>query len=157
MKIRNGFISNSSSSSFVVLLRNYWEAPVDGEFKFLIDSDTINKLLDYGFRYGQTTSPMTVECGGDGLTEDSSVAASLCYSVICNEYEPIEFLLANGIAFKAVCHYGQEYLEYDGKNRVVLAFNFGEQISMYGFEEGKELTTKSSRVLTKKEYLNENP
>jgi len=63
MKVRNGFVSNSSSSSFVVAVKedglDYWVAP--GKAKPLLTSRQIKTLKRMGFKYCEHTYASRVE------------------------------------------------------------------------------------------------
>lgn len=163
MKIRQGFVSNSSSSSFVVYLRENF--PADSSI-LPIDEQKTQLLEAYGFRFGKWVTPMEVELFGKKIREkdtcDECDAETMTYSVLCNEDEVLQFLVQNNIPFEAICHYGHEYVEYNGHNRVALAPNIGEIVFMYGSESVFTDVTMSLlekdfrlRILTREEYLNE--
>jgi hypothetical protein len=149
MKIRIGFISNSSSSSFIVYKKRI--SPKD-TVKLLTRKQS-NLLDKFGFK-------------GDDF--------SVSYEVICNQDEVIIFLLKNRIPFTAECHYDHETLLYQGKELIYEFPNFGKQIGMYGldhlvwrekntvnFEDPVEISNIYSlilrehplRISTRKEYL----
>jgi len=141
MKIRKGFVSNSSSSSFVVKLKPF--PPLD-EDKDLISQDKVDLLLDYGFRY-TCFSPDGIDTfnakewahdepswrSKNWKGEEVDIEAEgLGYHVICNEDWVFRFLVDNGIPFEATEHYGHYDLWWDGESDFVIkATNFG---SVYG-------------------------
>lgn len=117
MKIRYGFVSNSSSSSFVVTYRK----PRDWLEKLppQLSIEDEEKLLERGFR----------RIGDDKET------ISYKYDVLCNESDVMEFLLREKIPFEAECHYGHYHVFYNReKDEVIWAWNYGCEISTYGPE-----------------------
>lgn len=134
MKIRNSFVSNSSSSSFIV------QATPDNlmdETKFCLSEEQIKILQDFGFKY--CYSPNLLQAEADALETYKTIEEAeirqkeewirrrerspdfdyepefnfylphyMTYSVICNQDEIAEFLIKNNIPFNALCHYGSE-------------------------------------------------
>ena len=58
------------------------------------------------------------------------------YNVSCNEDEVLVFLMKNNIPFKASCRYDNYYVTMKkDANMYLYAFNFGNEIDMYGAKE----------------------
>ena len=104
MKLRSGFVSNSSSSSFVVESK-------DPRYGGSLLTKSQEKLLTkYGFN-------------------DESFTKT--YDVTCNQDDVIEFLVKHRIPFKAECHYEHESVIYKGGSYVYKFPNYGKEITMY--------------------------
>jgi hypothetical protein len=151
MKIRNGFVSNSSASSFLVNLHGDWTEWKEKKDKLSLTESRklvhqLKLLHDYGFRPTLAHHPMFLythgmeydEKGPDGWIWKPKKRDYLHgmvrygYSVVCNEDEVITFLLKHGIPFGAVTHYGHWHLIYNGGKVFWQVANLGEQIGMYG-------------------------
>jgi hypothetical protein len=115
MKIRNGFVSNSSSSSFIVRIKDGTMFKNNPTLK----KDKVEKLKGYGFRYTAQNNPYLLD---DSLQSDNVSAFSseynlyMTYSVTCNQDDVIYFLLKNSIPFVSLCHYGDYIVSWDGKS-----------------------------------------
>ena len=166
MKIRNGFVSNSSSSSFVVKARTAKykpskENPGCQKFDKWIPTLTkvqVGKLKQFGFRMTWAHSPSQVPATREQRDEHEAWVIqnpdsdySWGYEVTCNQDEVFQFLLENDIPFAAEEHYGHKNVFFDGK-KVTTAVNFGVIMSMYGVSEKMD-TTKPVETFTKKQYL----
>jgi len=159
MKIRNGFVSNSSSSSFLI---RYWDFH---EQKVFLTEEQIKKLEDYGFKPVNTYSIMDIECADwklESLAPDENWTEpplSYGFGVTCNQSDVVEWLVANEIPFKALCHYGHESIIFDGE-KIYTIPNFGIEAEMYGvdsvdeyFDNKKTLKKKDIvKVRSKNEY-----
>ena len=115
MKIRNGFVSNSSVSSFCIDLKDL------STNRILLTDKQMKVLNDYGcqlyngFRYG--------------------------IDVSCNQDEVIYFLLYYKIPFTASCHYGHYSVVYNPveSNIVYTIQNYGSMIAMYGLDQLQDI------------------
>ena len=146
MKLRNGFVSNSSSSSFIVSMKEPHTYPVPKEN--LLSDDDMKKLREYGF---------------NELKDENGITHEFRYGVLCNEDDVIEFLLKNDMSFEAECHYGHYHVFYfKDKDLVVQAWNYGSEISTYGpemtldyyFDKDANVRSKEGiKKFTRKEYL----
>lgn len=118
MKVRNGFVSNSSSASFVVVVREFsWETK---SCERKISAEQERKLLDFGFQYTKGYPPYILRNPGEIVNSPEDFAEkdniSLCFDVICNEEEVAEVLFRNKIPFMAMIQNGEFLQVYDGKS-----------------------------------------
>jgi hypothetical protein len=144
MKIRTGFVSNSSSSSFVLHL------PItEGIFKGMYkDSEVLNKkdlekAVVFGFRATKHHLASQLEDRGEEGVRTSTTKVlpegteHLGYSVSCNEDEVIEFLVKNNIPFTGSTHYGHSSCFFKRGDKTVLWMdNLGLAYEMYGHGGG---------------------
>jgi len=139
MKIRTGFVSNSSSSSFLVCVNDLWKK-LKGENPRQITEEQERILLDFGFEYTCCPGAKHIEWNkhwNDNSYKDYFTGEieyctdQLGYSVTCNEHEVLEFLVKNQIPFEALCHYGHYSILWDGKEKIQRIKNPGLQKAMY--------------------------
>lgn len=130
MRIRSGFVSNSSSSSFVVrrltdVFTNHGKPCLTKEQE---------ELLKYnGFTLQLCYYPHQVDTGGKIRNKSDLDVANWGKSITCNQDYEIEFLLQNRISFMADVHYEHYSMIYNGKTDVLLiAQNYGKQAQMSG-------------------------
>lgn len=161
MKIRTGFVSNSSSSSFVVRVHEAKHGK-DGKFvcyKNILTPTKEKKLRQFGFFKTYAYSPHQVPARADEQRlEEKDVVDSKYenfnygYDITCNQDDVTHFLLKNRIPFVSEQHYGHRHVFYDGKDKVVEAVNFGVILSMYGVNDEMD-TRKAIQTFTRQEYL----
>ena len=139
MKTRFGYVSNSSSSSFIVVLKDK-----HGQFRHDVTYDQEMLLYGYGFRYVGGDWKSALMYGSElfndrkDIPEDGSI--SMYYDVTCNEDEVEEFLFWNKIPFVASEHYDMRLVDYDGKHDYYDTFyNDGIRHLMYGVGNGDDL------------------
>jgi hypothetical protein len=136
MKIRQGFVSNSSSSSFVVVL-SYIDFFDKTQRKYT-DANVKRDLLDaHGYTSTYSDDPMKNRPHEAGLI-CMSVFDDECLvkHIPCNQADEVGFLVQNGIPFHATCHYDTEELFWNGKDDFIIKFfNHGRMWFMYGNDE----------------------
>jgi len=150
MKTRNGFVSNSSSSSFIVRDINYFSLK-DLKKGSTLNKSTINKLIKRGFketwvahpsrlleieRYEGTWKPILD-------TDGSIVGRNFGLFVFCNQDEQIEFLVKEQISFIASIHYGHTtYVYHKGDNHVMYFKNYGCEVETYHYADSFDKIAK---------------
>jgi hypothetical protein len=145
MKIRNGFVSNSSSSSFVVR-RNEWKPKGKKSVEVSILTKTQDKALEeFGFRKTTAHSPHQVLEFYDKaawkkvdayLKKYKIRSWNWGYEITCNQDDVMVFLIQNKIPFVASCHYGHESFVYEPKTDTLYqGINFGAIIETYGVDK----------------------
>lgn len=133
MKIRNGFVSNSSSSSFIVPARIY---DMDSDkWNSLLTQEEIKKLEEYGFKWIKTDDPFqTYYCGIDNslaITEEEKSA--LAFDIGVNQEDVAYFLTRElNVSFEAAVHYAHWYWTYlRGGTNIECIPNHGIERQMY--------------------------
>lgn len=144
MKIRNGFVSNSSSSSFLVKREKARWIPYPGEestgrvmevYDVILTPEQENALSEFGFMKSK-----------HWLDEER---LEYSYEVSCNQDCIAKFLIKNKIPFTASVHYGHYTWFWNGSDENIICFvNYGEIYSTYGLineyeiQEGKTIEDK---------------
>ena len=136
MKFRNGFVSNSSSSSFVVRDKKMFE-----DNAILTDKER-ELLKDYGFQETWIAHPSKLEA----MSYDEPIPVGdmdncrhFACRVACNQDNVIKFLISNNIPFIAACNYGHNMVIYErDSNEVITIQNPGCIIETYGTDMIKE-------------------
>jgi len=131
MKIRNGFVSNSSSSSFLMLRKNSF---IHKHSKRIITAKEEKILTKFGFKKVSCfRSDQVPDLSCDLNIEKNDIENySLGYRVDCNQDDVIYFLLKNNIPFEATCRYGDETIIYlKGEKNFLIFQNYGNRFSGY--------------------------
>lgn len=168
MKIRSGFVSNSSSSSFIVRRT----APITLDDKIVLTKEQEDALVKFGFRKTFAFTPEQVPAFHDDVEwkkEKSFLRKkeyrnrfNYGYEVTCNQDEVMTFLIENKIPFIATCHYGHETVIYSPvDDKVYTATNFGDIMTTYGTAPDvlKEFTADQRKPVvsqSSKEWLKKN-
>lgn len=130
MKIRTNYVSNSSSSSFVVEVK--YNTYIQD--KILVTDEQIEKLTEFGFKWMKGYSNNIVFHPGEIVKsiEDfkEKEDVNLYYDVTCNEEDVYEFLFANHIPFIASIHYDDWLYVYKGGDYYEIFANFANQYLM---------------------------
>ena len=133
MKRRTGYVSNSSSSSFVVVLKD-----IDSNISKVSDQQE-KMLYGQGFRYVRGNWRLVVEeyAGVERLADKTSFGKdeplSMLYNVSCNEEDVMDFLMECRIPFVASTNYGTRTVHYDGIHDYYDTYvNSGRQFLIYG-------------------------
>ena len=165
MKIRSGFVSNSSSTSFVVKTRpSKWdvtlkEMGMEDVDSFTLSVDKVDLLKSVGFFSCQSENPFFMKKG----SHDEEKNVVLGFSINCNQDFVMELLVANDIPFKASVHYGHYLYSYEqGDDYIYVLSNFGmeyvsrpkelEEILSEDNDYDKMFTAPLRRI-SKKDYL----
>lgn len=132
--MRNGFVSNSSSSSFVVIRKDF----MDGKI-FLSKQDEA-KLKKFGFKKASCyyADQVDFDLFAQEKGEKVSKNYQLGYSVSCNQDDVIYFLVKNQISFEALCEYDHYHVIYkSGAKDFLRIQNYGHQASMSNWRTDK--------------------
>lgn len=136
MKIRAGFVSNSSTASFIVKTRpTEWDLTMKRLSSEELDimtlpQEKVDLLKSRGFVPTTEDNPFRAELNtssGDYTVDpDIDDDTILSFWISCNHMEIMEFLVANDIPFKASAHYGHYLYSYEPKDEHVYVLqNFG--------------------------------
>ncbi len=109
MMIRQGFVSNSSTSSFVVLYKHQ-RMPLAA-----LSPGQQDKLIELGFKY-TPFSDLTGAASHKELAEfKPHENIFMRCDIVCNQDDVILELLENSIPFIAATHYDEEIVAWDGQ------------------------------------------
>ena len=135
MKVRDRYVSNSSTSSFVVILKDDCQHTQ-------VTQEQIDLLLGYGFKYIKSYWRHALMDGAeqfdntDGFTEKDTVA--LYYDISCNEGDVEDFLFEHKIPFVESEEYNTRVVVYDGvSDWYDTYYNSGVRFLIYGMYNQK--------------------
>lgn len=134
MKIRAGYVSNSSSSSFCVKVRDATKIEEEKN-KMILSPDVINNLIDYGFKWIKVTKNPNFIFEKHEPTSSFDAFSStktiyLYYEVACNEHIVFNFLFEHKIPFMASSNYGCELWVYEGEDDCYVFENTAKKYMM---------------------------
>lgn len=136
MKTRNGFVSNSSSSSFVVPRYN---GPWDKKPVKCLTRSQERLLERHGFIMDLCFYPDQVPDTYESVPEfikKEQPFVNWVKSVTCNQDDELQFLISKHISFVSDIHYQHYTMIYDGKtDDLLIAQNFGKQAQMAGSDQ----------------------
>lgn len=134
MKFRNGFVSNSSSTSFVIQLGpNDWDKKDPSRAIPTLTEEEIKLLEKIGFQPIAIGDPhyLQMTCM-TGIIPDSEIKKGSLYmgaAMLCNQDFLLELLVAKNIPFSASVHYGHYTMVYRRDSAFVWKFhNYGVQL-----------------------------
>jgi len=162
MKIRSGFVSNSSSSSFVVRVNDMLVFDENNRHIRFVTDEQIMTLKDFGFKYTMSTYPEELFFDSDWTyaedrepDDDGFIIVSMGMKVNCNQGDVVDFLVKNKIPFLGYCHYGHYSLVCDGKELIEIP-NFGIEYGMYQDEGILSEISKECGNFIKRTKIDEN-
>jgi hypothetical protein len=131
MKTRSGFVSNSSSSSFVVAR---YKDRLSKKPEKVLPKDKEAALKKAGFVRSLAYYPDQVDMTRPARVSELRLPyVNWVKKVVCNQDDEIFFLLKNRISFVADIHYGHYTMIYDDTtDKLLIAQNFGRQAAMAG-------------------------
>lgn len=147
MKIRSGFVSNSSSSSFIVRVRRdpMGDTMFEKHLQPSLTKKQLKVLRDMKFKYSLVGCPAQFHFGSDMSFDKSSYVSEVrCgdapsnhrfkydhmgLSVMCNQDYVILRLVKHKIPFHAVLHDCTESLFYGGSGDVMTVPNRGIKLA----------------------------
>jgi hypothetical protein len=166
MKIRMGFVSNSSSSSFIVhavRVEHRTQPKPNSEGRYpateirteLLTTDQLEVLTKLGFRRTVFSDPFLYEFLRNGRAEldkreglkvkDEEMMSDIFgvyygMGVVCNPQDVVSPLVGAGIAFRMAHHYGHELVMWEPwKASLLVLKNPGLMYSMYDHESEMDL------------------
>ena len=143
MKTRQGFVSNSSSSSFIVLNNTEYFNPTKG----VLTKKQLSAIKKHG-AFKETSSIFLNDSPFDVDKNDKVV--NYYTHVTCNQDDIIYFLLKHNIPFVASVHYDETWRYFKGSDSIYVTRN--EKIEGQKTEE--ELKEKAKDTTPRVEILN---
>jgi len=112
MKIRTGFVSNSSTSSFLVVVKE-------------LSADLISKLRQRGYKYTNKNFHQGYS-SYEPLKDESDNGKFLRGKIPLNQDEEIYYLIKNNIPFSAEIEYGREHIRFVN-DKIYSGHNYGKE------------------------------
>jgi hypothetical protein len=151
MKIRNGFVSNSSTASFLVRHKDY----LGTNKEHLLSKKEIAFLEKLGFYKTYASYPDQIDDSDSAKIKEEDYY-NFGYFIICNEHEILEELIKNKIPFIANCHYDQYTVVYERDSKYIDVFiNAGKHYSMMLDNTEHIIKKPCGKRLTIKQFLKE--
>lgn len=152
MKQRLGFVSNSSSASFIVKIGSELISPNIPP----VSKDQIKLLEEYGFIKSNFWFPDQVRDIWSIKPVENQDFVSYAYAVVCNEDIVLGFLIENKISFTASCHYDQYIVVYNAEEDEIISLkNFGILYLMNCIpRKNLDYYNKGRRIITREDWLN---
>ena len=152
MKTRTGYVSNSSSASFIVILK---DDAMEG--MAAVTSEQEQVLFNYGFRYVREYWKWALQNGSPTHTSRKSFKpddhVSMTYDVSCNEDEVEDFLFKNHIPFVELFDYDTQVRHYDGIHDYSDVYlNAGKQFLTYGMDDQRMDGMMRKRLMEDKPF-----
>lgn len=143
MKLRIGFVSNSSTASFIIRYKDFVGSSGGGNIKILLTKAQVKKLEDYGFK--KTTACYPDQYNFKEVVKDNEEFYNYGYDIVCNQDEPISFLLKNKIPFVCSEHYDQFVIIYNGGDTFKRYTNFGQLALMHCLDDDFYINSGSKK------------
>ena len=119
MKLRRGFVSNSSSSSFIVKFKTK-KSGMDGYDKFVTDEqEKILKKIGFVQSIYTKTSDLNSKDWGEEYVNDNTYFINYVYQVPINQDIIIETLVRHDISFSMSTDFGITTYIYDAKKELL--------------------------------------
>lgn len=130
-------MSNSSSSSFIVIIRDGCKFGIDREAMATVTKEQEELLYGYGFRYIKDDWRHALANGVEEFDDTSSFGEkdpiAMSFDVTCNEQDVMDFLFENHIPFVESEEYGTRTVLYDGMHDYYDTYvNAGSRFLIYG-------------------------
>ena len=149
MKIRQGFVSNSSTASFLIRYSEFF--PKDN--KPVLTKAQVKKLEKRG--YYKTYAYYPEQVNNDEIP-DTVQNFNYGYHVLCNETDELQWLVKNNISFKADCHYGQFTLVFEKEwDHVLVLKNLGHCYLMHADDLDRMKTGLNIISINKDKFIKE--